>query len=44
MVRLVFTLLALAVVILVLVPFQWLGMALGWPMQRRIPHLFHRAF
>jgi 1-acyl-sn-glycerol-3-phosphate acyltransferase len=44
MIRFAFALLALAVVIVVLVPFQWLGIALGWPMQRRIPHVFHRAF
>jgi 1-acyl-sn-glycerol-3-phosphate acyltransferase len=44
MIRFAFALLALAVVILVLVPFQWLGIALGWPIQRRIPHVFHRLF
>ena len=44
MIRFAFALAALAIVILVLVPFQWLGLALGWPIQRRIPHLFHRAF
>ena len=44
MIRLVFALFALAVVIVLLVPFQWLGIRLGWPMQRRIPHVFHRTF
>ena len=44
MIRFAFALVALAVVIVVLVPFQWLGIALGWPIQRRIPHVFHRLF
>ncbi|MDB5655368.1 MAG: lyso-ornithine lipid acyltransferase [Tardiphaga sp.] len=44
MIRFAFALIALAVVVMVLVPFQMLGLALGWPMQRRIPHIFHRAF
>ena len=44
MIRFAFALLALAVVVLVLLPFQWLGIRLGWPMQRSIPHFFHRAF
>ncbi|MDB5618426.1 lysophospholipid acyltransferase family protein [Tardiphaga sp.] len=44
MIRFVFALLALTLLVLVLVPFQWVGIACGLPLQRSVPHLFHRAF
>jgi 1-acyl-sn-glycerol-3-phosphate acyltransferase len=41
MVRLVFSIGVIAVVTLVLLPFQWLAVRLGWPLRRRIPGLYH---
>jgi 1-acyl-sn-glycerol-3-phosphate acyltransferase len=33
---------AIAVLTLVLLPFQWLAVRMKWPMRRRIPTLYHR--
>src|SRR5688500_5435566 len=43
MIRCIFVLLAFAVLTLVLLPFQLLGIAFRLPIQRGIPWLFHRV-
>jgi 1-acyl-sn-glycerol-3-phosphate acyltransferase len=43
MIRFAVVILALTALTLVLMPFQLLALALGWRLQRTIPHLFHRA-
>src|SRR4051812_37039495 len=42
MVRVIFVLVVFAVVTLVLIPIQWLAVALKRPLRRRIPVLYHR--
>jgi 1-acyl-sn-glycerol-3-phosphate acyltransferase len=44
MIRFVFTLIALAVLTLVLLPFQLIGIAFGLRLQRAVPQLYHRVF
>ena len=44
MIRFVAALLAVAVLTLLLAPFQLIALAFGWRWQQRIPLLFHRAF
>ena len=41
-VRTFFSIGAIVVLTLVLLPFQWLAVRLKWPMRRRIPTLYHR--
>jgi len=43
MIRVTFIVLALVVLTLVLLPFQWLGIAFDLRLQRTIPHLYHRV-
>jgi 1-acyl-sn-glycerol-3-phosphate acyltransferase len=43
MIRFILILFALAVLTLVLLPFQLIGIAFGMRMQRTIPHLYHRV-
>ncbi len=40
--RTFFSIGAIAVLTLVLLPFQWLAVRMKWPMRRRIPTLYHR--
>ena len=42
MIRVFFVALAFVVLTLVLLPFQLIGIAFGLPLQRGIPHLYHR--
>jgi 1-acyl-sn-glycerol-3-phosphate acyltransferase len=44
MIRLVFTLIALVMLTLVLLPFQLIGIAFGLRLQRTVPQLYHRVF
>jgi 1-acyl-sn-glycerol-3-phosphate acyltransferase len=44
MIRFVAALLAVAMLTLLLAPFQLIALAFGWRWQQRIPLLFHRAF
>jgi 1-acyl-sn-glycerol-3-phosphate acyltransferase len=44
MIRFVFTLIALAVLTLVLLPLQLIGIAFGLRLQRAVPQLYHRVF
>jgi 1-acyl-sn-glycerol-3-phosphate acyltransferase len=41
-VRVFFSILAIAVLTLALLPFQWMAVVMKWPMRRRIPTLYHR--
>lgn len=44
MIRFAVSLSALIVLILALLPIQWIGIALNNGLQRSVPHLFHRVF
>ena len=43
MIRFTFVFLALTILTLALLPFQWIGMALNTRLQRTIPHIYHRV-
>ena len=42
MLRVIFVVVVFAIVTLVLIPVQWLAVALRRPLRRRIPVLYHR--
>src|SRR3977135_225959 len=43
MLRLVYTLGAITIFSLALIPVQWLAVRLEWPLRRRIPRFYHRS-